>query len=65
MVEPLNEEKASKCLARVELLLKVREEILWHPKLGERLKLCESSPDLPEWWEPGNHDKELLIGAAK
>nr|QVX32607.1 CHD6/7/8/9 [Platynereis dumerilii] len=65
LVEPLTEDRASKCLARVELLLKVREEILWHPKLGERLKLCEASPDLPEWWVPGSHDKELLIGAAK
>lgn len=33
--------------------------------MGERLKLCQPSLDLPEWWECGKHDKDLLIGAAK
>lgn len=33
--------------------------------LSERLKLCQPSPDLPEWWECGRHDRDLLIGASK
>lgn len=64
-VEPISEERASRCLQRVELLNKIREEILGHPDLDERLKLCQSSMDLPEWWVNGKHDKDLLIGAAK
>ena len=64
-VEPITEERAARCLARIDLLNKIREEILWHPKLDERLELCEPSLDMPEWWEAGKHDKELLIGAAK
>lgn len=33
--------------------------------LSERLKLCQPSPDLPEWWECGRHDRDLLLGASK
>uniref|UniRef100_A0A1I8FB58 SANT domain-containing protein n=1 Tax=Macrostomum lignano TaxID=282301 RepID=A0A1I8FB58_9PLAT len=36
-----------------------------HPQLEERLKLAQRSPDLPEWWQPGLHDLDLLRGAAK
>merc|ERR1712048_71333 len=32
------------------------------PHLEKRLKLCQTSPDLPIWWIPGKHDKELLMG---
>ncbi|PSN41757.1 hypothetical protein C0J52_08864 [Blattella germanica] len=49
----------------VEFDSKIREEVLTHPLLDERLKVCQSSLDLPEWWQPGKHDKDLLIGAAK
>ena len=65
MVEPITEERANRCLTRIDLLNKVRETVLWHPKLEERLKLCQPSADMPDWWIPGVHDKELLIGAAK
>lgn len=64
-VEMLSEDKARKTLERVELLNKIREDILTHVMLDERLKLCQPSADLPEWWQPGKHDKDLLIGAAK
>ncbi|XP_067323510.1 chromodomain-helicase-DNA-binding protein 7 isoform X3 [Anolis sagrei] len=65
MIEPITEERASRTLYRIELLRKVREQVLHHPQLAERLKLCQPSLDLPEWWECGKHDKDLLIGAAK
>ncbi|KAH0617682.1 hypothetical protein JD844_016167 [Phrynosoma platyrhinos] len=65
MIEPITEERASRTLYRIELLRKVREQVLHHPQLEERLKLCQPSLDLPEWWECGKHDKDLLIGAAK
>ncbi|XP_026548078.1 chromodomain-helicase-DNA-binding protein 7 [Notechis scutatus] len=65
VIEPITEERASRTLYRIELLRKVREQVLHHPLLSERLKLCQPSLDLPEWWECGKHDKDLLIGAAK
>ncbi|KAG8231203.1 hypothetical protein J437_LFUL010900 [Ladona fulva] len=64
-VEPLPEDKARRCLERIELLRRVREDILSHPRLGERLALCRPSSELPEWWIPGRHDRELVLGAAK
>ena len=64
-VEPITEERANRCLARIELLSKIREQILWHPKLEERLKMCQLTASMPDWWQSGEHDKDLLIGAAK
>nr|XP_031548079.1 chromodomain-helicase-DNA-binding protein 7 [Vicugna pacos] len=64
-IEPITEERASRTLYRIELLRKIREQVLHHPQLGERLKLCQPSLDLPEWWECGRHDRDLLVGAAK
>ena len=64
-VDPISEERASRCLARIDLLSKIREEILNHPELDERLQLCQNSMDLPDWWVCGKHDKDLMIGAAK
>ena len=57
--------KARQILDRIDLLSKIREEILSHPHLEERLSLCKPSGDTPDWWQPGRHDKELLLGAAK
>ncbi|XP_066122286.1 chromodomain-helicase-DNA-binding protein 7 isoform X4 [Saccopteryx bilineata] len=65
MIEPITEERASRTLYRIELLRKIREQVLHHPQLRERLKLCQPSLDLPEWWECGRHDRDLLVGAAK
>lgn len=64
-VDPISEERASRCLARIDLLSKIREEILQLPDLDERLQLCQPSIDLPDWWVCGKHDRDLLIGAAK
>ena len=64
-VEPITEERASRCLARIDLLNKIREDILPHPKLDEHLKLCQPGYEVPDWWECGRHDKDLLLGAAR
>ena len=64
-IEPITEERANRCLGRIDLLCKIREQILHHPLLDERLKLCQPSNEMPEWWICGLHDKDLLIGAAK
>ncbi|KAK7945452.1 hypothetical protein WMY93_001180 [Mugilogobius chulae] len=65
IIDPITEERASRTLYRIELLRRIREQVLPHPLLSERLKLCQPSPDLPEWWECGRHDRDLLLGAAK
>ncbi|MEQ2160663.1 hypothetical protein GOODEAATRI_001787 [Goodea atripinnis] len=65
IIDPITEERASRTLYRIELLRRIREQVLPHPLLSERLKLCQPSPDLPEWWECGRHDRDLLLGASK
>ncbi|GAA6096271.1 chromodomain-helicase-DNA-binding protein 9 isoform X2 [Tachysurus ichikawai] len=64
-IQPITEERASRTLYRVELLRQIREQVLRHPQLFERLALCQAGSDLPVWWETGTHDRDLLIGAAK
>uniref|UniRef100_A0A8C7HP47 Chromodomain helicase DNA binding protein 6 n=1 Tax=Oncorhynchus kisutch TaxID=8019 RepID=A0A8C7HP47_ONCKI len=64
-VEPITEERAARTLYRIELLRKVREQVLRHPLLCPRLQLCRPSLYLPVWWECGKHDRDLLIGAAR
>uniref|UniRef100_A0A672G6Y2 Chromodomain helicase DNA binding protein 9 n=1 Tax=Salarias fasciatus TaxID=181472 RepID=A0A672G6Y2_SALFA len=64
-IQPITEERASRTLYRVELLRQVREQVLRHALLYERLALCQMSSDLPVWWEVATHDRDLLIGAAK
>ncbi|KAM4623653.1 chromodomain-helicase-DNA-binding protein 7, partial [Polymixia lowei] len=65
IIDPITEERASRTLYRIELLRRIREQVLPHPLLAERLQLCQPSPDLPEWWECGRHDRDLLLGASK
>uniref|UniRef100_A0A8C5Q8R6 Chromodomain helicase DNA binding protein 6 n=1 Tax=Leptobrachium leishanense TaxID=445787 RepID=A0A8C5Q8R6_9ANUR len=64
-LDPITEERAARTLYRIELLRKVREQVLRHLHLQERLKLCRPSLYLPVWWECGKHDRDLLIGTAK
>ncbi|XP_069508223.1 chromodomain-helicase-DNA-binding protein 6 isoform X2 [Ambystoma mexicanum] len=64
-LDPITEERAARTLYRIELLRKVREQVLKHPNLHERLKLCHPSLYLPVWWECGKHDQDLLVGTAK
>merc|ERR1712154_59349 len=64
-VEAVSEERAKKVLERVDFLSKIREETITHPDLVERLQEAELALDLPEWWIPGKHDHDLLLGAAR
>lgn len=64
-VEAITEERASRCLFRIDFLNKIRGQIITHPELDERLKQCLPQSDLPDWWENGKHDKDLLFAAAK
>ena len=65
-VETIGEEKARKVLDRVDFLTKLREEIVGKPELRDRLEQhAELALDLPEWWIPGKHDHDLVVGAAR
>ncbi|CAG0889163.1 unnamed protein product [Darwinula stevensoni] len=66
VVEPIPEDRARRTLETMELLIRVREEILPDPKLEEKLRdLCQVSGDLPDWWICGKHDLDLLLGVAR
>ncbi|KAL0201146.1 hypothetical protein M9458_004333, partial [Cirrhinus mrigala] len=58
-------ERASRTLYRVGLLCRLRERVLPHPSLEERLSLAPPSSDLPNWWSIPQHDHELLLAAAR
>ncbi|XP_030629653.1 chromodomain-helicase-DNA-binding protein 8 [Chanos chanos] len=62
---PITEERASRTLYRISLLSRLRERVLPHPALQERLPLAPPSSDLPTWWSSPQHDHELLLGAAR
>lgn len=64
LIDEIGEDHAKLILDRLELLSKLRE-IAKHPKLEERLKLCENNLDTPDWWEPGKHDRELVRAVLK
>ncbi|CAI8021600.1 Chromodomain-helicase-DNA-binding protein 7 [Geodia barretti] len=64
-VEPINEDRSIRCLQRIELLSAVRTEILPHPDFDLLIELCEQSFEVPNWWIPGSHDRDLLRGVAK
>ncbi|XP_053293386.1 chromodomain-helicase-DNA-binding protein 8 isoform X2 [Pleuronectes platessa] len=62
-VAPITEERASRTLYRISLLRRIRERVLPHPSLEERLHLAPSSSDLPNWWNIPDHDRQLMLGA--
>jgi hypothetical protein len=64
-IDPIAEDKAKKILERVDLIKIIRDDLLDHPKLDERMILCEPASDLPDWWISGKHDKDLLQGVAR
>ena len=65
LLEPISEERAMRCLQRIDLLCAVREELLPHPRFDDLLCLCEPSFEVPQWWIPVQHDRDLLAGVAK
>ncbi|XP_051555980.1 chromodomain-helicase-DNA-binding protein 8 isoform X1 [Myxocyprinus asiaticus] len=62
---PITEERASRTLYRVSLMCRLRECVLPHPSMEERLPLAPSTSDLPSWWSIPQHDHELLLAAAR
>ncbi|XP_037896667.1 uncharacterized protein LOC119641859 isoform X1 [Glossina fuscipes] len=64
IIDDISEDHAKLILDRLELLSKLRE-IIKHPQLEERLKLCLVNNDTPDWWEAGKHDKELIAAVLK
>ena len=40
-------------------------QILPHPDFDVLIELCEQSFEVPNWWLPGSHDRDLLRGVAK
>ncbi|XP_041805875.1 chromodomain-helicase-DNA-binding protein 8 isoform X3 [Chelmon rostratus] len=63
-VAPITEERASRTLYRISLLRRLRERVLPHPSLEERLPLAPLSSELPAWWNIPDHDRQLMLGAA-
>lgn len=63
-VAPITEERASRTLYRISLLRRLREQVLPHPSLDERLPLAPTSSELPSWWSIPDHDRQLMLGAS-
>ncbi|CAG0916765.1 unnamed protein product [Notodromas monacha] len=66
-IEPIAEDRAKRLLNRLDLMSKLREDVLSRKDLLRRLieLPCPSSPLLPSWWIPAKHDRDLLIGVAR
>uniref|UniRef100_A0A1A8BIU0 Chromodomain helicase DNA binding protein 8 n=1 Tax=Nothobranchius kadleci TaxID=1051664 RepID=A0A1A8BIU0_NOTKA len=63
-VAPITEERASRTLYRISLLRRLRERVLPHPALEERLLLAPRTSELPTWWRIPEHDHHLMLGAS-
>uniref|UniRef100_A0A1A8GA94 Chromodomain helicase DNA binding protein 8 n=4 Tax=Nothobranchius TaxID=28779 RepID=A0A1A8GA94_9TELE len=63
-VAPITEERASRTLYRISLLRRLRERVLPHPALEERLPLAPRTSELPTWWRIPEHDHHLMLGAS-
>ncbi|KAK5859635.1 hypothetical protein PBY51_021178 [Eleginops maclovinus] len=63
-VAPITEERASRTLYRISLLRRLRERVLPHPLLEERLSLAPTTSELPAWWNIPEHDHQLMLGAS-
>lgn len=64
-VEVISEERATRCIQRVELLNKVRQDVLKHKNFSEWMTKCMTASDLPDWYLPVKHDIELVQAAAR
>ncbi|KAF3858602.1 hypothetical protein F7725_011803 [Dissostichus mawsoni] len=63
-VAPITEERASRTLYRISLLRRLRERVLPHPLLAERLSLAPNTSELPAWWNIPEHDHQLMLGSS-
>ena len=61
--EPVSEEYAHRFVRRLRLLQDIRERVVSHRRLGERLATAVEA-DMPEWWQVGVHDFYLLQQVA-
>ena len=57
--------KSPKYLTFLYLTNFFKLQVLTNDKLDERLLLCKAASDMPEWWIPGKHDKDLIQGVAR
>ena len=64
-VEVVSEERAARCLQRVELMGKVRVDVLGSGHFAAWMAKCAPSPELPDWWVHCQHDVELVKAAAR
>lgn len=64
-VEVISEDRAMRCLQRVDMLNKVRQDVLKHKEFEAWMANCLPSPDLPDWWVNSKHDVELVKAAAR
>lgn len=64
IINDISEDHARLILDRLELLSKLRE-VVKHPRVEERLTLCNNNYDTPDWWESGHHDRELIRAVLK
>lgn len=65
-METISEERASRCLQRIDLLNKVRIDVLKSVNFDDWImNRCAPSGDLPDWYIPGEHDRDLIRAAAR
>jgi hypothetical protein len=64
-VECITEERASRCIQRIDLLDKVRHDVLENKNFDDWITNCLPSVDLPDWWIVGKHDSDLVKAAAR
>ena len=64
-VEVISEERATRCIQRVDLLNKVRQDVFNNQKFEEWILNCLPSPDLPDWWIACKHDADLIRAACR
>lgn len=57
-------ERARRSIRSIELMRRVRGDVLPHPRLADSLALADGRY-MPSWWIAGEHDRGLLLGVAK
>lgn len=64
-VEVISEERATRCLQRIDMLNKVRQDVLKNKEFETWMANCLPSADLPDWWVSCKHDIELVKAASR